>query len=373
MKPIRIYLDTSDYIRLLSPEPNTRIASVKNYLLASVNDGTIEIGYSYWIITEFIKAGDARHKSDRQAKGKLINDLTKGNAFPHPIDLKKGRKFPNDGIWLPRDTLGQFGATQIIEAMKENLVDEKRLNRAWRRKLGTLSGTRELFREFGSTQKLTRQHYYPIPVTDEFLENRYLERFLTGEISQREFQTNFLRWTSNPEQYYELFYQYLELDDPLEKALEEFHQKFLPSLLKLIKYIQDVKLAEKVAKKAYREYRAIVRESDLPPAMRAVLPALEKPNVEPVPIIKVSEMFLKIFPVGQTAYIDEYFSALMEGRKPKASDLIDIMHLQYIYYCDLFRCDLANSKLFSGSPSLPSSKIVDRLEALPSRIQELVG
>lgn len=125
---------------------------------------------------------------------------------------------------------------------------------------------------------------------------------------------------------------------------------------------------------AYTQYQKILSRSELPQAVKSVLPPVKKPSKPNFPPLDVGfgQLVSDFFPKNQTEYFNVYFKSFGQGRKPKKGDIGDLMHLQYIFDCDLFRCDDKMAKLFHGEHSLPSHKIVHKLTKLSMRIEQLI-
>lgn len=373
IKPIRIYLDTSDYSNLLSPITGSEHDQIKKQLLNWVDSGVIEIGFSFWIMTEFIKPGSSQYAEKSRKKGKLVKELTKGKSFPHPVDLKSGANFPNDGIWMPRDLFKEATAKKILRNMADKAASDQRFNRSQRRKLKTLSGIKQLLLEHGLGHTITKEDFSPFPVSDKFIKKKYFHKLLLGQITNDQFQIEFMRSCNAPQEYFDLFFQNLKLDDPIDAMIDKFHLGFSTNVQPLAESIKRTEELQKKAFKTYKSYKQQLAESKLPEAIKSALPEIERPTKSEQPKVNLlGPIAEELFPMGQTEYFNEYSNRILKGQKPKRGDIVDLMHLQYIYDCDLFRCDSKMAKLFAQSKSLPSEKIVPSLIELPSRIQELL-
>ncbi|MEP3526058.1 MAG: hypothetical protein ABJN24_11620 [Hyphomicrobiales bacterium] len=372
-KPIRIYLDTSDYSRLLSASTGNQDEQIKTQLLDWVDSGAIEIGYSFWIITEFIKSGATQYAEKSREKGRLIKELTKGKSFPHPVDLKSGAKFPNDGIWMRSDLFKKATAKKFLNDMANKAKRDYRFNKSQHLKLGTKSGIKQFLLEVGFGDSIKKEDFFPFPVSSEFIKKKYFQKLLLGQITDTQFQIEYMRSSNDPEEYFDLFFQNLKLDDPIDAMIDKFFLEISTNVQPLVESIKNTEKLEKEAIKSYQNYKQQLAESKLPEAIKSVLPELKKPIKSEQPKVNLfGTLPEKFFPMGQTEYFNEYSNCILKGQKIKRSDIADLMHLQYIFNCDLFRCDKKMAKLFAQSKSLPSEKIVPSLIELPSRIQELL-
>src|SRR3954454_1922820 len=102
-RPIRIYLDTSDYSLMYWASPGTSIAQIREKLRELVLNNTIEVGFSYQIIFELLQKAAPQYREDRIARAQFLKELCGTNAFPATDDLGKGRRFSHNGIWFPED------------------------------------------------------------------------------------------------------------------------------------------------------------------------------------------------------------------------------------------------------------------------------
>jgi hypothetical protein len=92
-RPIRIYLDTSDYAAMYRSEPGTSATRTREELRDLVLNDTIEIGFSFQIVFELLQKAAPQYRDDRLARAKFLKELCGTNAFPSPDDLGKGRRF----------------------------------------------------------------------------------------------------------------------------------------------------------------------------------------------------------------------------------------------------------------------------------------
>lgn len=230
MKPIRIYLDTSDYSTLISTNLSPELQTLKTQLQRWVDKEIIEIGYSFWTVTELIKPGSVEYIEKNRKKGRLIKALTKGKCFPHPIDLKSGAQFPNDCVWMPRDVFKDMTAKHYLEGMADKAKTDQRFNRSMRKKLGTLSGIKQLLLEIGVGDAITAEDFHPFRVSQKFLQEKHFRKLLLGEITDKKFKLEFMRSCCDPEHYFELWFHNLNIDDPIDEMMKNFILVFLKLL-----------------------------------------------------------------------------------------------------------------------------------------------
>ncbi|GLQ39395.1 hypothetical protein GCM10007908_30150 [Rhizobium albus] len=369
MKPLRIYLDTSDYARLYKSKPGDSIDQVLNFLEENIQRGTIEIGYSYWVVTELIQDGAEDYAEDRFERGSIIRRLCGSNAFPYLTDLVNGARFPNGGYWMPLDTVSSLSVSPMAASMRDKIKGDPRLNRSLRRKLATRSGLQEAFRQYADGSLLQQSEFPDIPFTPEFIEGNYLKRYLTGEISEQAVNRKIREWMSDPRIFFRMYYQYGRGKNPLTPIVDGAAETITADLEKFIRLQRDVEDLYSSARISYEKYKFQKLKFENNTGLNTSMISLAKPKkpVFPAPEIKLDE----IFGLGKSAYINTYLKqATKQAFQFSPSDLVDLLHLRYIFECDLLRCDSKMAAIFRTCPHMPSSRIVAKLEDLPGRIAE---
>ena len=270
---------------------------------------------------------------------------------------------------MPRDVFKQLTSSEMMKRLGEANMIQTEQGRKPLPKETAGYGFSSAHPKPKFHRRLTKADFYPIPVSDQFVESRSLEQLICGELDWNEFISAMANWCSDPEEYFELWYQYFKDDDLASQIAEKFHEgtsKFASEMASLIPELRD---ARKDFNQSYRDCHRQLREGDFSNTFRAELSKMKGALPEKFDIDDYfPEILLEFFLEERTSYFSEYMRRILEGRRPKPSDIIDLMQFQYIYQCDLFRCDRSMSNMFKNSTTLPSHKIVPRLEDLPIRI-----
>ena len=89
LRPVRIHLDTSDYVAMHKAVSGTDIAQSRENLKGMAAGGQVEIGLSYHIVFEFLQKADPGYREDRLARARLLKELCGRNAF-HTAGIRQG-------------------------------------------------------------------------------------------------------------------------------------------------------------------------------------------------------------------------------------------------------------------------------------------
>ena len=238
--PLIIYLDTQDYIKLFNEPDEGPNHKVLANLLVCRDRGEIVIGFSFVTIMEFITKPDAANRRERVRRGQLIKDICGPNSFPFPTAISKEASFPNEGMWLFSAGEKVLTAQQFRQRLRDILTQELAkagdLNRSQRRKLGRKKSIQELMRKTGATWGRKRSDWGDIPVSDELLQSRIVERFVKGQCSDREFEDRINAWFCDPAEYSRIVYDYA--DQP--NLIAKYFGKSIDDMERLVGTVQDM-------------------------------------------------------------------------------------------------------------------------------------
>jgi hypothetical protein len=217
---IVVYLDTQDFYNL-SREQDT-LNSIYEYLIRECELENILIGYSFPLVFELLRHYDEQHKPERLRIARFVKQLCGNNAFPYPTDLASGAKFPNDGVWMPGDALETFAPAElekrIISSFRNTLSEDPRVNRKLRRKLGSRSGLKDVMNSI-PMRPLTKNDFPDIPIYDDILNGRFIQRYIEGKISSHLLSNALTKWLTDPEHAIQIWYEYANLSNPLEDII----------------------------------------------------------------------------------------------------------------------------------------------------------
>lgn len=370
-RPVRVYLDTSDYNELAKDE--TEHYEIKKFLLDGVEDGRIITGYSYPIIFELFRKYDDKHKPERMRIARFLKTVCRSNAFPYLADLRSGATFPNNGIWMPLSALEFFSPKKLKDhlwsGIRTSIDKEDRLSRTLKRKLRSKSGYLDIAREL-PFRELKKSDFANIPVSEDLLLSGHIQGYFRGSVSANILSRELTRWVSDPESFIQLWYEYSGKENPLEKLVDNLFKNLMTSFENFKIQKQKVEEAYKAAKIAHSNIHRHLHNSDLPKELISSVKLPERPRKPQVP-----DANLRLddkFGIGRGGHFDHYFNALRDGRISMApSDFIDLVHLVYLKDVDLMRCDRRMANLMRNCPSIDSTKIVGSLRDLPAAIQRI--
>ncbi|MBR9653552.1 hypothetical protein [Thalassovita aquimarina] len=369
--PLIVYLDTQDYINLFNEPDDGTNHQVLSELLEYRDNGAIVIGFSIATIVEFITKPDITNRSERVRRGQLIKNICGANAFPNFSDLAKGASFPNDGKWILKKDQKIISAKQFRRQMHEILIEElaktEGLNRAQRRQLGRKSSMHELVRKKGSTWGRKRSDYGELPVSDEIVESRILERFMKGLCSDSEFEKRMNAWLSDPAEYSRIVYDYA--DHP--NVIDKYFGKSIDDIENAVQSMQNLVSATQKLNAEMLSTRSVLIDAGIDKSKaRKLTKQRSLPEFDPD---KVDAKLEELLGKGRSRHFQHYLARVMKpGYTFKRSDMMDLMQMCYAYDCDLFRCDKSMANTFSNFEPF-KGKLVGRFTELPKRIDALIS
>lgn len=365
-RPLIIYLDTQDYIKIFNERGNGQNQKILEKLLEYRDRGEILIGFSFVIMLEFITKPDEKNRHERVRRGQLVKQICGPNAFPSLMDMGRGSSFPNAGRWMFSHEENVISARDFKDKMKSMFIksvnEDERFNRKQRRKILRMKDHSSLLGQIGEVWGRKRSDYGDLPISDEFIKDRVFERFLKGDITEEDFENRITLWLSDPAEYSRIIYDYAKFPNVIEKyygdsisSIEHnliilqdttFRIRQLNNLLmnirnRLIDTGIDKNTARKMTKKFdYQEYD-----------MSAILSEIES---------KIGS--------GRGGHFHHYMRRAVNPEYTfKKSDIMDLLQMCYAYDCDLFRCDKAMANTFKMYEPF-RGKLVSRFAELPDRI-----
>ena len=125
-RPVIVYLDTQDYIRLFNETDGGPAHGILDQILAFRDRGEITICYSWVIMLEFITRPTDEFREERIRRGQLVKEICGPNAFPYITELKHGVRFPNNGMWFSRCGRKPITAERFRHQKKNNILEPSR-------------------------------------------------------------------------------------------------------------------------------------------------------------------------------------------------------------------------------------------------------
>lgn len=369
--PLIIYLDTQDYIKLFNESGKGSNHKVLADLLAYRDRGEIVIGFSFATIMEFITKPDDANRGERVRRGELIKSICGRNAFPSPTAISKGASFPNDGMWLfsagEKAISAQQFRKQMHATLSQELAEVKNLNRSQRRKLSRKTSIQELIRKTESTWGRKRSDWGDIPVSEELLRSRIVERFVKGQCTDREFEEQINAWFFDPAEYSRIVYDYA--DQP--NIVDKYFGKSIDKIEHLVDTVQGVISHIQQANEQVLEVRAELVDAGIRKSS-----ARKLTKQVPIPELNSKTIGSKLeasIGKGRVEHFRHYIAhAMRPSYNFRKSDIMDLFHMCYAYDCDLFRCDKSMANTFRDFEPF-QGKLVDRFADLPERIDTLLG
>jgi len=365
LSPLTIYLDTSDYSHLFYEPPDGPAHQTLKQLLAFRDQGKVAIGYSWATIVEFITKPTSAYRDQRTRRGQLIKDICGRNAFPFLTDLKKGARFPNNGIWLEGQDGKMFTAKWWRSVSRKQylsvLAEQQNLNRAQRRRLKTESGMRQLLKESAIAWGNKREDFAGIPVSDELIASGIFSRFSKGQCSDAEFEERVNRWLSDPAEFSRIYYDYAGKED----FKKEFMETSLDKVETCLQQLHQAICGMEDKRKALRE--ELIRTGAETRRVREVMRAYKFEVLDSSSVVRSLEQEVG---EGRANHIAHYMlKASRKNYQFSRSDLMDIIQMCYVQDCDLFRCDKKMADLYRDYKPF-AGKLVSKFSDLPARIEE---
>ncbi len=373
---LTIYLDTSDYAELYKDNATQEIVDIRNRLFDYVDKRQIRIGCSFLIIFELLQDYEPEFVEDRRRRARMVSRLCGSNSFPFLSDLLEGRTFSTDGASIPRDALASFSFSSLQQELKSQIMNEARLNRDVRRKLANRNVFAKFLREDSSRFKFNTVNAHEFPLPESFIKGDYFRRFFIGEVTEQEANRALKKCVTDPESFFEFWFQFYKKKNPLAEMIENGLQKLKSGISKMQTFILSSKLElshyrKLVAdiRRTEKEVRRLSKNLGLSNNLkRAKLPKAfdVQSTIRSIPIPDSMQKW----PYEVRILMWEFMLAYTNLRKFHDSDIVDIMHAFYLPQCDLWRGDRTFCNLLLESNISYKSRIVPSLKLLPARIEE---
>lgn len=371
MRAPLIYLDSKDFIDLTDKRDEPEVAPVWNYLLEGVAENRFQLGYSYLHIVEVLNPDSKGHERAQEAYGETIHLLCRG-AFPFITDLINGERYPNSGIWMPLDLYSEyneyFPEDSIKRLINDFLKEDRGLNRGERRR--TLS-RKNLNNYIKNSNVKTPQEISDLGLSMGMFKKLILDpekynSIITKKIYEiasdpRHYSRLISKSKPNENPLFDLI---IEMSAPLYDAIsgvydffremQEKNSKMITSCENIISICDEIGLGDSDLAKDQKGKIKKVRYDikNLKISMREDSGILSSPRFE---------------------FIDDYLSGMLrQPRRPRNSEMRDIMHLFYAEDVDLVSVDRRLYEIMKNSSSI-GNKLVRRLIDLPGRINDLLS
>lgn len=372
MRPVRVYLDTSDYASMYRPDAPNETKGILTYLKERINQGKIEIGYSAWIVLEFIQPSDDKYIEDRRERGRFIKYLCGQNAFPYMKDVSSGAEFPNNGRWVPASAARAFSGPALDKTLQQELLaalkGQLNLSRAQRNSLGGSKAIQRLIAKNIETLKITPDMVKQLPASEEIFRKRVFEHYLCGKISANTLSRYLTKWMNDPENFGELLNWYGGQDSPVASIISSMRDDVQAKL-------KNVAFDYAAVNKSWSEYLKIRADVAANLGVSSKQLDSEVDNLAPSKLFENldTKKLDEAFGNGRMLFLVCYFEKIAKGAICYSpGDMGDLMHLFYAKDCDVFRCDKRMASIMRDCQVLKDSNLVGSLVELPKAIDKVI-
>lgn len=366
-RPLVLYLDNQDYINIFNESgdgPNTKVLSE---LLKLRDGGHLIIGFSFATIVEFITKPDTDHRSERVRRGELIREICGKNAFPFVTDLKDGDRLPNNGQWMPLRDNRVISAREFRRDLEKMLLkkvaeETASMNREQRRKLQSKASLRRALILTSKAWGHDRSDYGNLPVSDEIIKSRIVQKLICGLCSEAEFEEKINAWLSDPAEFSRLFYDYADhpnMKDHIFGAAMKDLENAAAKLQEAINQVQNANAFNLKLRKRMIEH-GLDKKTARQATKQIAIPDFEE--------LSFSEKLGSVLGKDRIGHLEHYARKSFKlGYKFRQSDFLDLVHMCYAYDCDLFRCDIAMANMFIDFEPF-RDRLVARFRDLPEHV-----
>jgi hypothetical protein len=372
MPPIRVYLDTSDYAVMYRAPPNEPAARIRDKLLQMKENDQIEIGLSYHVVFEFLQKAEPKYRADRLARAKLLTQLCERNAFPYPTDLPRGYGFSREGLWVPRIWLEEIEIECIVQRAMETMARCPALSRHDRRAVSK----RNFFIEWVRNNKRTFLHLFsdpwPLLFGREFHESGDFTRYILGEITREEANKKVRFYITDPMTAYETWFEKYGRENPVPERRDPIANLLVTmtdGLNEMLEEHADLKTKIRKTMKASGDNTLDSADREVFLNMKRELGAFRAEITSPSEMAKHPSWIEAVGEEGALLAAEIFQALHKEKREIKASDAIDLHHVMYLPYADLWRGDKAFSSLLIKNRVKIHERVVPSLWDLPRRIE----
>lgn len=382
MKPITVYLDTSDFAVLYKVRPGDGLWPIRERLqqLSDTQDAVFPI--SYFQVFELLQRCEPAHLIDRFDRIKFMEQISNGWSFPFFEDLQdnsEARQYPQ---WFPMAAIANFDVDTLLLQLRKMLTQEPHLkkvfrNRTERRSLGSKTGFAKWIEEEPSALG-TGFEVAGTALYGELFRSGLLRRYVLGNVSRHAANQELRSQALNLKSVYHWYFEKADNPNPVTDGLREVAEHWSVML-----HVLSIQLGEArnqldrlgAIKKRAAEYRKsephasqlandIERKARL--AKRGIKRWMQSPvSFQDNTLFGRSEIMEIQYRASMQAILD---AAARGSTKVEQSMLADALHSLYLPYCTLWRGDQTFSRILREANVPNQHKIVPRLSDLPTRI-----
>lgn len=368
---IRVYLDTQDYVRLYQNR-DYEVQRVYDYLCKKVDEGKIEICYSYIIIGEFITSYDQAYKNDRLERINLIKRLCGQNTFLFINRLVGTDEVVSyNGDWLPKFPLLGVLSKPLSQEMGKLLTS-----------LNLNSGNEEdikntlrvvLYANPDLYNSRLNQSDFEFPLPDSFTNSNIFMRYLCGEVPEDEIEKVLLETVFDLNKFIDTWFEYASK----KNSLYEFIQDSGIGIFNMVdKFVTILETTHSNNTSQLRVIEEAIKSAGLISTFKTEIENTKKElklygdlDVDII-LQRLDPKLLEIYPKSFFELIIIYARACIKtGRSIKKSDIGDILHAAYLPYSDIWRGDISFCTILKQQKINYHENVVDKFLDLPKRIE----
>lgn len=382
--PLIIYLDSSDYSVLSDESKRTQeIIEIENELIKLREEGKIEIRYSYSHIIEAAPVA-LENKVDASKRLKKINELCNAKCLVEHLSIiqneitslsKAGlplssfETFNNYGVWFPDITPDDEFFD--IEKLVSELPDRTSKRKAKRNLFNNDGSYKPAYRELllsATCKQFPLTHRQAKLVIESFIETNSFNAFISAVSLSLSNIDNLILWYEQCWDLMRPLSSYFRSDGAQFKYLIENYKE---SFIQQITNTEEPNFYTREVKKKCNDLRVSGNNSLAKSLVSTfTLKHLNGISTEPLcnPCWELSPSLLTI----EETTIQLLKNHLLAERKLKDSDYVDILHLVYLPYVDVFRADKNTASLIQQAKLPLKTKVVSKLTELPNVINQLL-
>lgn len=364
-QPIRVYLDSQDFISLSKQPLSESNAALFDDLVSFRLNGVAEFGVSLFHIVEVLNPDSEGFEDYQRHCGEVIYALTGGAAFPHVGDVLNGAAFPNNGMWAPASNLEDIkrliDGKSIKRMVGDALQDQAPLSRQQRR---MIANPKTLARFMENTVFDLPAEFAMIGMTKA----EFCALVRDPPRGRRAFHSKLMRFFTDPRHYCAAVASVRRGENPMRRIMDEGLAEPRAKIDALVASIRFKRARDGVIRLVHEAavshaVQTYGEASDEAERARGEHAAFER-EAKHVPRSSWSHASGPRFD-----YIRAYCEALFRmERDPSPSEAGDLCHLAYHPDVDLIRVDGRMFDMMRGFVPL-KGKMVAKLKGLPDAIR----
>lgn len=394
LRPVRVYLDSSDYSTLSKPQLDHGAAAIRDRLIAWADSDEVEFWYSGAHISEMSPL-QPQYVDAAKTRGELLVALCGRKALVSFDELMlreitavaqdsgpPADVYSDTGDWFPpiKDFMSPVSLVDTIKKDLELATREQGANRAQRRAIkqrafkGNNLSTEAKRHLLSNQMDNLKEVLCAYPMREE--DARVLYNQVLGNASAREAEEAFLNSLRDPTWMIGWFAQHSEKLNPIIQWARRPAEAMSKSLM-------DV--AEKAVQLRELERKIGIDQSvssgfglDAKQKLRLNLFVNMARRVADLMGVSLSNNSLEESQLSKnavglsvciTSAVDSMWNSLSATpRKPKDSDFVDVMHALYAPYVDVFRTDGYMAPIIGKASKPYGTKVVGKLGDLVAAI-----